>query len=66
MAHHAVVEAVPVTVDLVDHPVRVSTARPPRWVRGASILVQAACLHSPDDLVIAAAVPEPVRSLTPR
>jgi S-DNA-T family DNA segregation ATPase FtsK/SpoIIIE len=58
LAHHTEVRAAPVTVDLVAHAV-VGVHGDADHVRalGTSIVVQAVCLHSPDDLVVAAAVP---------
>jgi S-DNA-T family DNA segregation ATPase FtsK/SpoIIIE len=53
-----VVEGVPITLDLMTNPV-VAAYGEPAVVRGlaASLLMQVACLHSPEDIAIAAAVP---------
>ena len=58
LAHHTQVRGVPITVDLVAHAVAgVHGDTDVVRALGTSAVVQAACLHSPDDLVVAAAVP---------
>lgn len=59
LAHHRTLPLVPVTVAL-DQLVVAGLFGPADGVRelAASLLVQAACLHSPEQLVVAAAVPE--------
>jgi S-DNA-T family DNA segregation ATPase FtsK/SpoIIIE len=58
LAHHTHVDPAPITVGLSSHAVAGAhgDAAAIRAV-GTAVLVQAACLHSPDDLVVAAAVP---------
>jgi DNA segregation ATPase FtsK/SpoIIIE, S-DNA-T family len=51
-------DVVPVTVDLDAHVVTgIHGEAADVWSLSASLIVQAACLHSPEDLVIAAALP---------
>jgi S-DNA-T family DNA segregation ATPase FtsK/SpoIIIE len=57
LAHHAVVRDVPIAVNLVDAGV-VGLHGDPATVAavGSALAAQAVCLHSPEDLVVAAAV----------
>jgi S-DNA-T family DNA segregation ATPase FtsK/SpoIIIE len=56
-AHH--LDVVPVTLPLDTHVVAGIHGAPAEvWSLAASLLVQAACLHSPEDLVIAGALPD--------
>jgi DNA segregation ATPase FtsK/SpoIIIE, S-DNA-T family len=57
LAHHRVVRDVPITVNLVDAGVLGLHGDPATVAAvGSSLAAQAVCLHSPEDLVVAAAV----------
>lgn len=59
LAHHSFVLDVPVTVNVVEVGI-VGLSGEPRQVAatGRALVAQAACLHSPEDLVVAAAIGE--------